>query len=357
MRDGNTLLQLAIEPVDGLFFRNARPFEAASRGVSGLPVPQTLAGAIRSLLLERHGVDFVRLGKLMKNGASFAEALAEFGPEVAAVASVQVRGPWFTLDGEVLVPTPASLKGEKKTGKLVRLDPLKSSLPGWRPQVPGMWPLWRRGRETVEAADGFLKPSGWRCFLEGGTPEPCDLVPTSDLYDFDDRTGIGVNPNSNTAAEGLIYSIRMLALKPKAGLYAEISGPAAALAPLKAASVLMRLGGEGRHVVGCAAQQSADWTCVPPVPNKGRLVLLTTPAWFNGWKPAALNPVAAAVGAGQPVSGWDLAKGGPKPNRFMVPAGSVYFLPPNAQVPDELVADEDASVGWGCFLEGNWSYV
>ena len=67
--------------------------------------------------------------------------------------------------------------------------------------------------------------------------------------------------------------------------------------------------------------------------------------------------MASAVGGYQAVSGWDLAKGGPKPNRFMVAAGSVYYLPPGAQVPDALVADEDALIGWGCFLEGNWNYV
>ncbi len=360
MADGDTLLRLEIEPVDTLFFRDARPFEAASRGASGLPMPQTLTGAVRSLLLERHGVDFRRLGEQMKNGASFAQALAEFGPEARAVADVRVRGPYFTLCGEVLVPAPASLRREKKTGKLVRIDPLKTPLPGWRPEAQEMRPLWRRGREAVEAADGFLKPSGLRCFLNGDVPDPDALVPQKEVYEFDDRTGIGIDPKSNAAAESLIYAVSMLVLRPKAGLYAEVRGPVDALTPLiktKDEPILMRLGGEGRHVVVRSNGQGADWPAIPPVSNTGRLVLLTTPAYFNGWKPPAFEPVAAAVGNGQAVSGWDLAQGGPKPNRFMVPAGSVYFLQPNAPSPAELVADEDASVGWGCFLEGNWNYV
>ena len=86
-------------------------------------------------------------------------------------------------------------------------------------------------------------------------------------------------------------------------------------------------------------------------------MLLTTPAWFNGWNPSGIEPIAAAVGNGQAVSGWDLAAGGPKPNRFMVPAGSVYFLPAGTQIPEEIVNNEDATLGWGCFLEGNWNYV
>ncbi len=367
MADGDTLLRLALTPVDSLFFRDARPFELTSRAVSGLPMPQTLAGAVRTLLLERHGMDFARLGERLKTGVSFAEALAEFGSGPEGVADLKMRGPWFTLESEVLVPTPASLRQEKNgkqnehqdrnTGRLFRLDPLKAPLPGWQPQAPGMLPLWRYGRETVEATRGFLKPSGLCRFLQGGRPEPYDLVPKNDLYDFDDRTGIGVDPKRNTAAAGFIYGIRMLALKPNVGLYLEVSGPAAALAPLEAEPVLMKFGGEGRHVVIRAAERGANWPSISPVAAQGRLVLLTTPAWFDGWKPPGIKPVAAAVGGYQTVSGWDLAKGGPKPNRFMVPAGSVYFLPSGTRIPDELVNHEDATLGWGRFLEGNWSYV
>lgn len=365
MANSDTVLRLRLEPVDSLFFRDARPFEATSRAASGLPMPQTLAGAIRSLLLERHGVDFKQLGNRTRDGLSFADALAEFGPEARAVADVWVRGPWFTVNGGALVPVPASLRQKKggkpceKQGKptIFRLDPLKSPLPGWRPDEPGMLPLWRYGRETVEAVEGFLTPSGLRSFLEGGTPQADDLVPISCLYAFEDRTGIGVDAKRNTAAEGMIYGIRMLTLKPHVSLYAELSGPALALEPLAAEPVLMKFGGEGRHVVIRAAESGEDWPSVPPEAGKGRIVLLTTPACFNGWKPPGLEPLAAAVGGFQAVSGWDLARGGPKPNRFMVPAGSVYFFPSGTQLPDELVDREDAKVGWGCFVEGNWNYV
>ena len=357
MTEGDTRLRLALEPVDSLFFRDARPFEASTRASSGLPVPQTLVGAVRTLLLERHRVDFGRLGERIRNGASFAEALAEFGPAAAGVADLKVHGPWFTLYGEVLVPAPASLRQDKKNEYLVRLDPLKTPLSGWRPQISGMLPLWRHGRETVDVADGFLKPSGLRRFLEGDAPEADELVLPNKVYGFDDRTGIGVDPSRNTAAEGFIYAVSLLTLKPGAGLYAEVSGQAAALAPLATEPVLMKFGGESRYVVIRAAKRGVDWPSVSPESNKGRLVLLTTPAWFNGWKPPGIEPIAAAVGNGQAVSGWDLAKRGPKLNRFMVPAGSVYFFASGTQIPDELVNNEDATLGWGCFLEGNWSYV
>ncbi len=359
MPNSDMLLPLQLAPVDSLFFRDARPFEEASRAASGLPMPQTLAGALRTLLLEHHSVDFAQLANQIKAGKPFAEALSIICPAAAGVAAVRLRGPFFTLSGEVLVRVPSTLKQIEKTEQLVRLDPLQKPPPGWQPQAPGMVPLWRHGRKPAKAIDGFLKPSGLHHFLTGDVPTPDDVVASNDVYDFDDRTGIGLDEQSNTAQESLIYGIKMLALCPKAGLYAEVRGPADALAPLAAQDepLLMPFGGEGRRVVVRAAEQATNWSQVPATADKGRLVLLTAPAYFNGWKPPALEPLAAAVGQYQAVSGWDLAQGGPKPNRFMVPAGSVYFLPPHTHVPSALVSEEDDALGWGSFLEGNWTYV
>ena len=62
---------LRIDPLDVLFFRDGRPFTPASRGASGLPTPQTLAGAVRTHLLQHAGCDFDALW----------EAAAEAGAE------------------------------------------------------------------------------------------------------------------------------------------------------------------------------------------------------------------------------------------------------------------------------------
>jgi len=58
---------LCLEPCDVLFFRDGRPFAAASYGEGGLPQPQTLVGALCTRLLEIAGCDadrFERLGRL-----------------------------------------------------------------------------------------------------------------------------------------------------------------------------------------------------------------------------------------------------------------------------------------------------
>lgn len=89
-------------------------------------------------------------------------------------------------------------------------------------------------------------------------------------------------------------------------------------------------------------------------------MLLTTPAPFAaGWRPNGLDIVAAAVPSHVAVSGWDLARGGPKPTRFAVAAGAAYFCRPAPGDDDRLsLCDgEDALLGWGSFLQGIWNYA
>jgi len=104
-------------------------------------------------------------------------------------------------------------------------------------------------------------------------------------------------------------------------------------------------------------QADTIWPNTSTTGGDGTLMILTTPAWFDGWKPSNLSCIAASVAGFDGISGWDLASGGPKPNRFMVQAGSVYFLRNNEKLPRELVNYNDSLVGWGNYLKGTWNYV
>ncbi len=55
MATATTWVGLRLDPLDTLFFRDGRPFDAANRVVGGLPNPQTLAGALRTNLLGASG--------------------------------------------------------------------------------------------------------------------------------------------------------------------------------------------------------------------------------------------------------------------------------------------------------------
>lgn len=361
MGSGNQLpVGLNLAPLDTLFFRDGRPFEAATQATSGMPQPQTVAGALRTWLLRKAGCDFEKLAEAMASGKSFAEAVGENQPDQAVAAGqVRFRGPWFAIRGEPVVDIPCILQKLDETGEIVRLAPLeKVTLPGWVPAEEGMLPLWTQEARRIKRVRGYLRLAGLRAFLSGGLPDPKEILEADDLFDQDRRTGIAVNPDSLTAEEGMIYAISLLALKPGVSLYAEAVGPRQAVDLLPAEPAPLPLGGEGRYVT-LQKTAAVNWPSVRPQGNQGRLLVLTAPAFLaGGWRPANLQLVSAAVPGHVAVSGWDLARKGPKPNRFAVAAGSVYFINQILEpLPDSLCEAEDAALGWGTFVEGVWNHV
>jgi CRISPR-associated protein Cmr3 len=348
---------LSLEPLDTLFFRDGRPFEAATQAASGLPQPQTVAGALRTWLLRKAGCDFERLAGAVRAGKSFAEAVAEGQPvQASAVGQVRFRGPWFAIDGKLVVPLPCILHRVEETGEVVRLAPLRDvSLPGWVPPEEGMLPLWAEEGRRTKRLDGYLRLDGLHKFLNGTVPDRNEILEPGELFERDRRTGIVVHPESLAADEGMIYAISLLALSPEVSLYAEVVGPEEIVDLFPAGATPLALGGEGRYVT-LRRGKPVEWPSARPTDGQGALLLLTSPAFFaEGWRPPNLALTGAAVPGYVAVSGWDLARGGPKPNRFAAEAGSVYFL--NRPVPDSLDSlceGEDAALGWGTFLQGVW---
>jgi len=105
---------------------------------------------------------------------------------------------------------------------------------------------------------------------------------------------------------------------------------------------------------------AVNWPSAATGEGQKSFLLLITPGFFaSGWKPQAIvgKIVGAAVAEGIPVSGWDLARGGPKPTRFAAPAGSVYFVEETmADGIDNLSeSEDDLLAGYGCCLKGVWT--
>ena len=347
---------LVLEPLDLLFFRDGRPFEAGIRVGSTTIFPQTLAGAVRTALLEQAGCDFDAFARDTSAGKSIGESLAEQSSDLANIAAVAVGGPWFLRDGQPLVPAPASLLRDGD-GEIVRLAPLRSALPGWSPEEPGMLPLWTRSRTKADRVSGYLTLEGAGRFLQGEMPTFDQFVPADELFATDTRTGIVVGAETLTVATGMIYSADYLSLKPGVALYAELSGPEPVLLQAFAEETAIPLGGQSRYVRIRRTREPVQWPR-HRWERAGSLLLLTTPAPFDdGWRPPYLDIAAAAVPGHVAVSGWDLARAGPKPTRFAVAAGAVYFCRGAAPGRESLCGGDDALLGWGQVLEGVWDYA
>lgn len=355
---------LWLEPLDGLFFRDGRPFEPGGYARSGLPDPRTLTGALRTWLLEQAGCGFDRLGAAMRAGRSFDEALADGQPaEARLVSDLSVRGPWIarqtrgiSLAIEPLVTVPTTLI-EEEGGALGRLDPLDPTerLPGWNVDV-GL-PLWRRSRSPAKRATGFLSLRGLGTFLAGGVPESTEVEPEANLFARDHRTGIGIDPKAGSTQEGLIYGVALLALRANIGFYAEVDGPARLLARFSEQPIPLPFGGERRH---CAVRRAPRVVWPEPTLAAGdrTLVMATTPAFRDEGATPIAHSVGSAVTGPLAISGWDLARGGPRPTRFAAAPGSVFFFDRASDTPTRSLCNAaDAQLGYGCFVRGKWNHA
>ena len=239
---------------------------------------------------------------------------------------------------------------------------------------------------------------------------------TSRLYDFEPRTGIGVNSATLIAADSQIYSASFLQLQPGVSFYGEIEVDDEHDSKLRRAFaelITLPWGGEGRRV--CVETcEPIKWP-EPPMPNgeqAGQLLsLLITPGIFgsrdglgqNGqgenpqasWMPRELGTLkAAAVPRPMAISGWNLSgrtdndaetgdaeknadeekdadwtpslQGCPRPTRYAAPAGSVYFWQRGKNnrsdkngtdlKPLESLGGKplESDAGWGLSLTGVW---
>ena len=370
MTTATTWVGLRLDPLDTLFFRDGRPFDAANRVVGGLPNPQTLAGALRTTLLGASGF-FAR-----NERAHLATILAKGDP---AVTGAEFRGPFLALaKGDALEPlfeVPLVVARDKDK-EWVRRAPGSATLSGWNdPDGLGLRPVvWEKGgRPDAKGEAPWLTLAGVKAVLSGGTPDEKQVVERAQLSDHDNRTGIVIDTNSLATVEGQLYGIRLLSLNPdikegdwkgwKVCLYAEMRPGAGGSLDCAAAlnGTPVPFGGEGKYVRATTVAKQ-DWPKFEPA-AKSSLWYLATPTFLpfreTSRRPLPSNVAAAVSGPGIPVSGWDVARRGPNATRFAVPAGACYFLDaagdPNGFL-DATLSDIKnlRQSGWGFALQGTW---
>lgn len=404
MSDFKPVLQnpigLLIEPLDALMFRDARPFHSTDCARSVLPTPQTLAGMIRTHAMQALGVAPAKLHGLRNDRSA--------PPWQRLAVHLAVRGPWLCrlnkdrkAPSDVFVPIPATLvqRGKGDSAPLASLGPI-DPMDGWELQGNPCQDLKPLGvvedgepPRAVEKKDWLGKEALGK-FLAGQALKRDMLLGNEDLFEREERTSLVVQPDTRTSDPGLIYSASFLRLKKDVAFYAEFGveshapGDVHGIANEKltelipAKGVVLPFGGEGRRVRVRPVASPWRWPEVDSPADGKCFTLMISPAIFyqkNGsvsrpiWQPPLItNLRAAAVPRPLAVSGFGLdgndgisrASGAPRPMRYAVPAGAVYFWergrnaesnkPPLQGAIQLSESPQDRAAGWGIALKGVW---
>lgn len=351
-----------LEPHDRWLFRDARPFTAgeAFRARSQWPPsPAPVAGAVKTWLIKRRGVDPEKFAQAIRSGCapSVVNSVLEEVGGSDDMGRLRLKGPLVCrCDGEQaepLFPLPRDLVG---TTALDLLRPLPSPLRlglGVRASKLVLQLTWASSLTwTGEDSDYVLTLDGLRAYLHGRAPGMNQLVRMTDLAGEERHVGIRLQPSRRQAEAGMLYAAQFVRPRDRVeqsaywrvGLLVEVKHGCGDghLDGLDGSSLW--LGGERRSATTVKLSQDPLKSVLGLWDNRrpeGRVVVyLLTPGVFeNGWRPDALDGdgiltcdetrlklEAATVGKPIPLARWDLAWNRPRALYRAVPPGSVYIF-------------------------------
>ena len=351
--------QISVQPRDLLFFRDARPMDGASIGAgASWPLPHVFHSAMLAAFHRlwpepQEWEGGMHTHRRTKHDRNFDNSSLRFG-------SLKTAGPFPTLDGRILFPTPADLVFDDANGHstmTVRPHQGADSLPSWlHYRVVNTVPPSKEQKVHPWIPDGSL--TSYLCGnFRGISTESSDR-----LYTVENRPGVGIDPSTHANRDGAFYQAQYLRLcdDKAAGMvaFAECvskNGTDIAKNFFEAGKPVI-LGGQSgmAHVLASRHPEFPSQQIEPVAGEFVKWTLLSPAAFAGGWLPGwidkgsgkvLLQPeingarhaveaslVAAKVGKPIHFSGWRLEKGkdraggGPDRTFLAVPGGSVYYF-------------------------------
>lgn len=364
---------LKLTPLDTLFFRDGRPFNAGETGQMEVgsvfpPSANTVVGCLRAAFAKElgwngHGAwDSAIIGKLGN------------GPKLEPL---MFQEPYLLKDEECLFPVPAHLLAAYENEKMAHLtflrpsdEALECDLSAIQPSIeaesknplqrvteffspnsetvsirkvrlPETLPVVSEGENVTgfkPLGQAYLTLMGMQQVLVGEKPALEDIIVAKDLWSSEARIGIQRNNKTRTTEEGALYQVAQTRLTPGVSLGMGVSGYEGDI-PQSAT-----LGGESRMawlepVEGWSLPEKP--ALVPDGDVLRYVVVLLTPTQLTGWhtpgsKLADLPGIIVSACVGKPVliGGWDSVKRAPKDLQAYLPAGSVFFMEVRADDPE-----------------------
>ncbi|RKZ00072.1 MAG: hypothetical protein DRQ10_04950 [Candidatus Hydrothermota bacterium] len=226
-----------VTPHSVLFFRDPRPFTAGEQALARLQFPPRLApflGAIRTKYLEE------------KAGGKPISALFPYIEDDLKQISIF----WFSLlkNGTSLIPAPCDLITSWKKLDESRFVTERLEVNGKfeNPKVPLLSP---HKAELFESAH-YLTPQGFAKYQNGELPSKGEYFSLDDLWEFENRVGIGLSYETKTTERSKFYRITVARPKKDVGFLVGVEfGDSIELPEIFDTTFTTRLGGEGHIAV------------------------------------------------------------------------------------------------------------
>lgn len=380
----------AFDPMDTLFFRDARPFDQNDPGMSEAvsllpPTPDTVSGALCTALGRRFGAIpgtnwRPRIDALRESGDAAAAAALE---RLATRTDLGGLGPFLVEEGPTTnfyFPIPRHVLVHDEWPRSGREGPPWTLLsPDQGELAPTMIDAGKE-QDYAPRGDLWIRHDVLKQILAGTLPvvAPGMLVALDEIFPKERRVGIAREHATRTVAEGMLYAAAHLRPASRHRFCFEMDVPEGAdqdLGDLR----WIPFGGEGRTAFIAKAPSIA-----PLNPQFGRsgtealfvVTLLTATPLNQHTNPRQitlgdLNLELVACATDRPLwfGGWDTERKLPRPVRPLLPAGTSWFVrwKVGSGATDETIrtrlgelqrgslADApQASLGYGRFAIGRW---
>ncbi len=319
-------MRILIEPNDVLMFRESKPYTAGEAHLarSIFPLPQAIAGALRSAILINN---------------NFSDEACEFTGYKEDEPKFEILGHFLFKDKEFF-STPLDVVKAKGVEGYFFVKPL--FLEHWNRFI-------FKGKSIhFESVGGFLSFENLIEYLrEDLNEDELEDIVRHDLIIKESRIGIKLG-DTKTTEEGFLYKAEFLRLSKCVKISVWIGEDGGKLNRLLGNNGLIRLGGECRFArfevkdENPLSKLEKVWDEIKEEINRnGEFKLyVATPLLVKNdnrytWDVMHLlenelnvriRNIYPLVGKPLVFSGWNYANNRPKPNRYAIPSGSVYFV-------------------------------
>ncbi|MEF3191399.1 MAG: hypothetical protein K6347_02435 [Campylobacterales bacterium] len=365
--------RIIFQAYDTLFFKEARPMDGfgGSQLKGTFPPPvRTMAGALRTLIGDQHGVNW---SKFTSDSSSYADLRTLIG-DATSYGRLTFGLTTLKYKGTRLYPAPRHLVFRDSTiSKMEIGDAIETDM--GRVRFPILPTTNTKERFAPLPEGSWIDEAGLREVLNGGVPEK--FYQSDELFLAESRIGIARDNTTRTVREGMLYQTAHI--RPQTSLEVELEVDGLSDLP---PSGLCRLGAEGRF---------ASWRIEPgstrPQASKPHglllgvtLIALTpvlaephwsigvatkdgTQSFINEYNDVQFRIVSACVGRSVREGGFDIASGKSRAASSYLPAGSIWFCEIDSNIPieeavkrlDGMRIGGETELGRGILACGFWT--